>query len=101
MAELQSRDLITAVDETEIGGFDELVAALANYSPGDEVNLTVDRDGEAITTTVTLGAHPDDETKAFLGVSIMPLDRFRMDMQENSEQAQEKSRRQHATESDS
>ena len=101
MAELQSRDLITAVDETEIGGFDELVAALANYSPGDEVNLTVDRDGETIATTVTLGAHPDDETKAYLGVSIMPLDRFRMHMQENGSQVQEEAQRGHESESDS
>ena len=101
MAELQSRDLITAVDETEIGGFDELVAALANYSPGDEVNLTVDRDGETIATTVTLGAHPDDETKAYLGVSIMPLDRFRMHMQENGRQVQEEAQRGHESESDS
>jgi S1-C subfamily serine protease len=101
MAELQSRDLITAVDETEIGGFDELVAALANYSPGDEVNLAVDRDGETIATTVTLGAHPDDETKAYLGVSIMPLDRFRMHMQENGRQVQEEAQRGHESESDS
>ena len=101
MAELQSRDLITAVDETEISGFDELVAALANYSPGDEVNLTVDRDGETIATTVTLGAHPDDETKAYLGVSIMPLDRFRMHMQENGSQVQEEAQRGHESESDS
>ena len=100
-AELQGRDIITALDETTISSYEDLVAALADYSPGDEVTLTVDRDGEAITTSVTLGAHSDDDSKAYLGVSIMPLERFRMRMQENSEQADEKSQRQHASGSDS
>ncbi|MCY4409591.1 MAG: PDZ domain-containing protein [Caldilineaceae bacterium] len=100
-AELQGRDVITALDETTISSYEDLVAALADYSPGDEVTLTVDRDGEATTTSVTLGAHPDDNSKAYLGVSIMPLERFRMRMQENSEQADEKSQRQHASGSDS
>ena len=100
-AELQSRDLITALDEATIGGYEDLVAALADYSPGDEVTLTVDRDGEAMTTSVTLGAHPEDDTKAYLGVSVMPLEQFRMRMQENSGQAEEKSQRQHAAGSDS
>lgn len=100
-AELQSRDLITALDDSTIGGNEDLVTALADYSPGDEVTLTIDRDGEAVTTSVTLGAHPEDDTKAYLGVSVMPLERLRMQMHENSEQAEEKSQRQHAAGSDS
>ena len=100
-AELQSRDLITALDDSTIGGYEDLVTALADYSPGDEVTLTIDRDGEAVTTSVTLGAHPEDDTKAYLGVSVMPLERLRMQMHENSEQAEEKSQRQHAAGSDS
>ena len=81
-AELQKGDLITAIGETEIAGFDELVEALAAYSPGDEVELTVVRDGEQLTAAVTLGAHPDDEDKAYLGLMIVPLERFRMQLEE-------------------
>ncbi len=81
-AELQMGDVITAVGENAIGGFDDLVEALATLAPGDEVELTFERDGEQMTATVTLGAHPDDEDKAYLGLMIMPLERFRMQMQE-------------------
>jgi len=83
-AELQEGDVITAIDEIEIGGFDDLVEALAAYMPGDEIELTVDRGGEQMTATVALGAHPDDEDKAYLGLMIMPLERFRMHMQEET-----------------
>ncbi len=81
-AELQKGDVITAVGETAIGGFDDLVDALAAYSPGDDVDLAIDRDGEQMNATITLGAHPDDEDKAYLGLMIMPLERFRSQMQE-------------------
>ena len=83
-AELQEGDVITAIDEIEIGGFDDLVEALTAYMPGDEIELTVDRGGEQMTRTVALGAHPDDEDKAYLGLMIMPLERFRMHMQEET-----------------
>ena len=82
-ADLRAGDLITAVDETEIAGIEDLVKAAAAYSPGDEVELTVDRDGETITLTVTLGAHPDDQEKAYIGARILPSERFRLDMDEN------------------
>lgn len=81
-AALQKGDVITAVDETAIGGFKDLVEALAAYSPGDEVELTIERDGEQTTATVALGAHPDDEDRAYLGLMIVPLERFRMQMEE-------------------
>ena len=82
LAELQQGDAITAFGDTEISNFEDLVEALAMHSPGDEVEITVTRDGESIATTVTLGAHADDEDKAFLGVSIMPLERLRMHMKD-------------------
>lgn len=89
LAELQQGDAITAVGDTEIANYDDLVAALASHSPGDEVEITVTRDGETIAATVTLGAHPDDEEMAFLGVSIMPLERLRMQMKELERQDHE------------
>ncbi len=89
LAELQQGDVITAIGDTEISNFEDLVEALATHSPGDEVEITVTRDGESIATTVTLGAHPDVEDKAFLGVSIMPLERLRMHMKDLQNQDHE------------
>lgn len=79
---LQIGDMITAIGESEIAGFNDLVEALAAYSPGDEAELAYERDGEQMTATVTLGAHPDDADKAYLGLMIMPHERFRMRMEE-------------------
>lgn len=101
VAALEKGDFITAVGETEIASFNELVETLANYSPGDEVELTIDRQGEAISTILTLGAHPEDETKAYLGVSVMPLDRFRMQLQDKGEQAQKETESSHQSDNDS
>ena len=95
LAELQQGDAITEVGDTEISNYEDLVEALASHSPGDEVVITAMRDGETISATVTLGAHPDDEDKAFLGVSIMPLERLRMHMKDlqNQDHEEEKNAR--------
>ena len=85
-AALQMGDAVTAVGEIAIGGYDDLVEALTAFAPGDEVELTLERDGEQMTATVTLGAHPDDEDKAYLGLMIMPLERFRMQMEEEMQE---------------
>ncbi len=101
LAELQRGDAITAVGETAISSFEDLVKVLANYSPGDEVSITLNRDGELIAATVTLGAHPDDEDKAYLGVSIMPLERLRMHMKQMQDQNHEERQNDHESQSSS
>ena len=101
LAELQRGDAITAVGETALSSFEDLVEILANYSPGDEVSITVNRDGELIAATVTLGAHPDDEDKAYLGVSIMPLERLRMHMKQMQDQNHEEQQSDHESQSSS
>jgi S1-C subfamily serine protease len=37
---------------------DDLVAAIAQLAPGDEVTLTVERDGETHEIDVTIGRRP-------------------------------------------
>ena len=101
LSQLTKGDVITAVDETEIANFEQLVEALANYSPGDGVQVTVDRDGEIVMSTVTLGAHPEDETKAYLGVMIMPVERLRMEMEESEDKSHEDSEQRAESERDS
>jgi 2-alkenal reductase len=52
-------DLITALDGRPINTFDELLSYLiTNKSPGDNVVLTVLRDGQSLDITVTLGKRP-------------------------------------------
>jgi putative serine protease PepD len=57
-AGLQPGDLITAVNGTHVGSLNQFVAAIANYSPGTTVTLTVDRGGSTKSIKLTLGSQP-------------------------------------------
>ncbi len=61
-AGLEAGDLITAVEGTPLDNHLELGNKVASMRPGDEVSLRVNRDGEQMTFTVTLGARGDMET---------------------------------------
>jgi S1-C subfamily serine protease len=52
-------DVITEVDGKEVTDMEDVISAVNSASPGDEMELTVDRDGEAKKLTVTLGVRPD------------------------------------------
>jgi hypothetical protein len=71
-AGLQKGDLITAVDGESLDGPQALADAIAQREPGDEITLTVySRDAdEEQDVEVTLGENPDDEEKAYLGVTV-------------------------------
>lgn len=71
-AGIQAGDVITALNDAPIISSEELVALLGDHKPGDVVTVTYTRDGEIATAEVTLGAHPDDETKAYMGVQLAP-----------------------------
>jgi len=53
-------DVITAVDGKAITGMDDLVAIVNTKQPGDQLELTVDRDGETMQITIDLAERPDD-----------------------------------------
>ena len=57
-AGLKVDDAITAVDDTKIDQQHSLTALLSQHQPGDEVKLTVLRDGKTLHITVTLGSAP-------------------------------------------
>jgi len=65
-------DVITAVDDEPVTSPKALIDAIAEREPGDRVTLTVyQRDSEEERETeVTLGEHPDEEGKAYLGVLL-------------------------------
>ncbi len=54
-AGIEAEDVVTAVDSAEIGSSGDLLSALREYAPGDDVTLTVLRDGEEISFGVRLG----------------------------------------------
>ena len=51
-------DVIVAVDGEPVAGIDEVIAAVDSHQPGDEVELTLLRDGDERTETVTLDERP-------------------------------------------
>lgn len=50
----QPGDIITAVDGEEIANLDEMSNLLLKYSPGDEVTITLNRNGKTFDVTITL-----------------------------------------------
>ena len=54
-AGLQVNDIITAVNGTEISSSGELVEIVGNCAPGDELMLSVYRQGETLELTLTVG----------------------------------------------
>ncbi len=53
-ADLRSGDIIKQVDNIKVHQFPDLTGYLSTKKPGDEVKVTVDRDGEKLTLPVTL-----------------------------------------------
>lgn len=58
-AGLEAGDVITALDGEDVGRDTTLLDLLFSRKPGDEVTLTVDRDGATETFEVTLGERPE------------------------------------------
>ena len=54
-AGLRAKDVITALDSTEIKDSGDLLSALRSYQPGDNITLTVDRNGDERNIDVKLG----------------------------------------------
>ena len=71
-AGLQAGDAIVQMDERAVNSGQDLIDAVAELSPGDEVSLQVERGDETLTVEVRLGAHPDDEDRAYLGLFLAP-----------------------------
>ncbi len=62
---VQNGDLITAIDSQPITRFEDLISYLFHSTkPGQDVALTVNRDGRAETLTVTVAERPSAEVAA-------------------------------------
>jgi hypothetical protein len=72
-ANLRRNDVITQIEDTPINADHPLVDAMSQFKPGDTVNLTVWRGGNTSVVKVTVGAHPDDAQRAYLGVRYIEI----------------------------
>lgn len=81
-AGIQRGDVMVMVDEQALDEDNGLAEVIGRYEPGDVVTIEVERDGATESITVTLGEHPEQPDKAFLGVTYGPqieLDRQGME----------------------
>lgn len=69
---LQAGDAITALDGEAVTTPKAFVEAIQEHKIGDTLTLTVYRDGEEdpLEVEITLGEHPEEAGKAYLGVSL-------------------------------
>jgi len=68
---LQVGEVIVSIDGAPITDFQSLQDALDKRVPGDRVEMTLEDNDtlEQHTVTITLGEHPDDPTRAFIGIA--------------------------------
>nr|WP_078900159.1 trypsin-like peptidase domain-containing protein [Streptomyces sp. SBT349] len=59
-AGVRDGDIITAVDGERVRSSDELIVKIRSHRPGDELELTLEREGEDMALTVTLGESDGD-----------------------------------------
>lgn len=81
-AGLSAGDLILEVDGAALSPANDLGEVVQRFQPGAVITLKVQTPGaEARTVTATLGQHPDDASRAFLGVRVAPVFSVTMDGQ--------------------
>lgn len=68
-AELRPGDEISSIDGVAVSDSTELLEAVRGLRPQQSVELEIARDGQPSRVQVTLGARPDEEDVAYLGVT--------------------------------
>ncbi len=69
-AEVDSGDVIVAVDGVTVQTPDELRREIGRRKPGDEVELTLERNEETVKVTVETVASPEDSDRAIVGIRV-------------------------------
>ncbi len=78
-SDLLPADIIIAVDGAEIVDFDQFAVIIRSHEPGDGITLSLLRDGEEQELDITLGEHPEEEGRAYIGVMGFGLHEFMPD----------------------
>jgi len=69
-------DLIVEVDGEPVEGTDDLRAAFADVEPGDEVEMTVEREGKPVDLNVGTRALEGEPGRAVVGVQVQDAETF-------------------------
>ena len=64
---MRDGDRIVAIDGEQASSFDNLSEALAGYEVGDEVDFTIERDGETETVPAELQPRPEGQAGGEVG----------------------------------
>lgn len=67
---VEPADIILAVDGTEVSQPGVVQEIVRSKAPGDTLELTLERNDEERTETITLGEHPEEEGVALLGITM-------------------------------
>jgi PDZ domain-containing protein len=67
---MEKGDIIREVDGTEVSSVDAAIKSIQSVTPGDQVQLTVERKGKQVPLTLTTVASPDDKSKSRIGVEL-------------------------------
>ncbi len=73
---LESQDIIMAVNGFEVNSVSKAVEQLSQYSPGQTIELQIERNSEVKVVSLVLGAHPEDSSRAFIGVTLINDERL-------------------------
>jgi PDZ domain-containing protein len=74
--ELEVGDQLVAVDDEQVDTSQAAIDAVRDREPGDPVDITVRRDGETRTFTLTTEPSPDDSSIPVVGIEIGTLPDF-------------------------
>lgn len=75
LVKLQEGDRIVKIDGKEVKSSDQLVSEIRSHQPGQEINLTIERNGKTRELRVKLGTLPEEE--AFKELELRFPDIFR------------------------
>ena len=67
-AGVQPNDVIVALDGARIGSAEDVSRVVRSHAPGEHIAITVDRAGQQVELTATLGANPQDPAIGYLGI---------------------------------
>ena len=72
-AGLRIGDVIETINGHSVAAVEQLVEQLGTLNPGDTIVLSIVRDSEKEDISVTLGEHPQEAGRGFLGIQPAPL----------------------------
>jgi membrane-associated protease RseP (regulator of RpoE activity) len=77
-AGIRAGDVIVSFDGTSVTSRDQLVRAITSRSPGETVEVVVERDGGQVPLSAVLDTYPGSPNVAYLGVSSTSEDYVRL-----------------------